>query len=1476
MSDLNSDKDVASSSQTGCEPDPGIVEVERGNESDISPPRGHGFPVVGIGGSAGALEAITRLLQALPNDTNMAFVIVQHLDPHHASQLAEILAKSTAMPVQNVEDGISIRPNEVYVIPPNTTMVLEDGVLRLAPRDPGLHLPIDAFFRSLARVQGSRAIGIVLSGNASDGSEGVRAIKEECGLTFAQDEASAQHVGMPRNAIATGAIDYVLPPEDIAHELASLSRHPFVRPPQQDQAEVEILPDGGAELARIFHILRNRTKIDFTHYKPNTIRRRIGRRMIVKRTKHLGAYAEFLEHHPDEVRELYRDLLICVTNFFRDQEVFTALRQLLKDILQSRNADEPFRVWVPGCATGEEVYSLAICLRDLTDELRLNTTVQLFGTDISDLGLDRARAATYPESIAEHVSPEQLRRFFVRVDGGHQVSKLIRESCVFARQDVTSDPPFGHMDLISCRNVLIYMDSALQRQVLPIFHYSLNPTGLLLLGTAESIGTSSDLFSVVDAKRRIYGRKPAPLRLALNLPVGRVSSDDPTPVRSRVTLGGLDLQRKADLVIQSKYAPASVVIDADLQILYFRGKTGFYLEPMAGEATFHLLRMAREGLVTPLRRAVETAAKQNVSVVERGLTVEYLGEQRDVTIEVTPIPGASPEERYFVVVFQEPGAPARTLPTFAPASGDATEYATSLETQNHELQRQVAELREQLRNANEDHEAHTEELRASNEEVRSANEELQSTNEELGTTKEELQSANEELTTLNEELQTRNTELNVASSDLRNLLAAVYVSFLIVDEDLRLRRFSGAAEKLLDIKAVDIGYPLVQLQCQIDFSALQPQMRTVIDTLKTEQWDIQDKAGRWFSVTARPYRTVENRIAGVVIVFVDIDPLKKTLHAAEEARDNADRLVETIREPLVVLDSDFRIQRATSAFYDTFRVSRAETEGRFLYDLGNGQWNNPRLRELLGEALFRNQPFEDFEIDQQFPYIGRRTMRLNGRRISIDDDQRRMLLLAIEDVTVRREQAEMRYQRLFEAAKDGILIVDAESERVVDVNPFVFELTGYGRELWVGRRLAEVDAFLNKDAAAGIVSEARSSEVVRYDRMYLRDRAGRSRQADMIANRYSIGGQQIVQINIRDVTARNEAFETLRKSEERFRLFVDSVKDYALVQLDIDGNISSWNTGAERMLRYTEREIIGKPFSILFTPEDRAREKPTEELEGARVNGASEDERWHVKKDGSRFFASGILTTVRSEAGELRGFAKIMRDVTDRKKADEQLRTSLLEKEVLLKEVHHRVKNNLQIIASLLNLQGEFVADPQARTMLETMNTRVRSIAAIHELLYRAEDLSHIDFVAYLQTLTRDVLAVYSTRDRVRVEVEAEPALLEITQAVPCGLIVNELLTNALKHAFPGERGGSIRVAFQALDKDYAVEVRDNGIGLPEDANPQNARSLGFQLLSLLVQQLNGRLAIDRSSGSRFTVTFPLKDGKHAGLPLLADSDEEA
>ncbi len=1442
---------------------PGLGELA--TDTDISPPRGNPFPIVGIGASAGGLEAFAEFFSALPLDTGMCFVCVQHLDPAHESLLPELLGSHTRLPVLSVQDGVKVTPNHVYVIPPNTSIELVDGTLRLVAREPGLHLPIDIFFRSLAAVQGSRAIGVVLSGNASDGSVGVRDIKAECGITFAQTESTARFGGMPRNAVATGAVDYVLSPMEIARELAAIAKHPFLIPSEPGDAQSETLPEGDGSLRRLFSLLHNATKVDFTRYKPTTIRRRVGRRMMVQRVDSLSEYAQYVERHPAELRELYRDLLISVTSFFRDPENFDVLIKLLVSTLTGRsNKEESVRVWVPGCATGEEVYSLAICLYEVLKDNQLSVPLQLFGTDISDVALDRARRGLYPVGIEEDLQPERLRRFFSKVDSGYQINKVIRESCVFARHDVTKDPPFSNLDLVSCRNLLIYLDLTAQRHVLPVFHYALKPNGLLMLGSAEGIAAGSDLFLVVDQQHKIYARKATPPRLPLDLAMGTSLFDGP-PSSPPAVSSAVELQRRLDRVIQSKYSPDAVLINAEFQIVQFRGHTSAYLDPSPGQATLNVLRMAREDLVLPLRRVVQAANDTNAPVRESGIELESGGQSTRLALEATPVPGIDAGEKYFLIVFVREGPPiALTVP-------GQNDESLAVDEQIAKLQRELSETREYLRNLTEQYEAHSEELRAANEEARSANEELQSTNEELRTTKEELQSANEELTTVNEELQSRNQELNATNSDLKNLLSAITVPILMVDSDLRVRRFNTAAGSLFELGPVDIGRPVGHLRGRIETPKLELQVRTVIETLHPASEELQDSEGCWYSLTIRPYRTIDDRIAGGVVTLQDIDPLKRGLQAAEEARDYAEGMIETVREPLVVLDSDLRVQRATRAFYDTFLVTREETEGRLLYDLGNGEWNQPRLRELIGAALFRSEPFHDFEIHHDFPHIGRRVMRLNARRIPFPQSQRRMLLLSIEDVTERQEIAELRFLRLFETAKDGIVVIDAETQTIQDVNPFFLQLTGMAREDFVGSPVMDAGMKVGIPQLAEAAEATRQAEIVRYENLELRTSDGRKMAIDVIGNSYRVGSQPVIQFNIRDISARQQVANALRESERRFRLFVESVHDYAMFQMNPAGVILSWNSGAERLLGWKEEEAIGKPGTLVFTPEDVANGEAERELETARANGRAEDERFHICKDGTRFFASGVLTQVCDEGGNLLGFAKVMRDVTGRKEQEEELRRSLAQKDTLVREIHHRVKNNLQVIVSLLGMQSRHTRDKRVLAAFQEAESRLRAIAHIHERLYASEDLAEVEFGEYLTSLAQELIQLHAyAPNQIQLDCDVTDLVLDIERAIPLGLIANELILNALKHGLRSAPGSLVlrlaynppseaRTANDGFNSEWGqLEVVDSGPGMPADLDFTKTTSMGLRLVNMLVRQLRGRLEIAPGPGARIAVSFPL------------------
>ncbi len=896
------------------------------------------FPIVGVGASAGGLEAFTQMLGALPLDTGMAFVLVQHLAPKHPSLLAEILARTTAMPVMEVQNEPRVKPNRVYVIPPDRNMVISRGVLKLLPREEarGRYRPIDFFFRSLAEEQGHRAIGVILSGTATDGTLGLEAIKAEGGITFAQDN-TAQQSSMPQSAVASGCVDFVLPPDEIAREIGRIARHPFVAPDRRKA------PAGEPDLSQILEILRKVKGVDFSLYKTSTLYRRITRRMVLHKMQELQDYARFLRKNAGEVEALYQDTLIRVTRFFRNPETFEALKaKVLPKLLKNRSGQEPLRVWVPGCSTGEEAYSIAIAFAELAAARGSSQLpVQVFATDLNEGCIDKARAGVYSRNIAHDVSPERLRRFFAEVEGSYRISKPIRDMCVFARHNLLTDPPFSQIDLISCRNLLIYLEPALQQKLVERLHYALKPAGFLLLGSSETIGSYRALFEAEDTRHKIYAKKPGTHRMVLGQPAGRYQGRaEPGHGPGRSQPAGADVQTEANRILLARYAPPGVLVNAGLEILQFRGDTGPYLAPAPGKASLNLLRMTREGLLVTLRAAINKAGKDNVPVREEGVRVKADGGTREVNLEVVPVKGSSAGEGGFLVLFEEPAPPPPgSLPRGKKSRGMASQPQAkaaageeAVERENARLARELAATGEYLQSVIEQQEAANEELQSANEEVQSANEELQSINEELETSKEEIQSSNEELATVNDELQNRNLELNQLSNDLINLLGSVEMAIVMLGQDLRVRRFTPMAGEIFNLLPTDVGRPIGDIKLKLSVPDLEPFLAEVIDTASPREREVQDSQGRWYSLRVRPYRTLENKIEGVVILLVDVDKLKQleeVLHQRVEELAAADRskneflalLAHELRNPLAPLLNAAHVLEADGA--DSAAVEQA-------------------------------------------------------------------------------------------------------------------------------------------------------------------------------------------------------------------------------------------------------------------------------------------------------------------------------------------------------------------------------------------------------------------------------------------------------------------------------------------------------------------------------------------------------------------------
>ncbi len=958
--------------------------------ASIAPQRAYTFPVVGIGASAGGLEAFKELIGALRDRAGMAYVLVPHLDPGHESALTEILSSFTKIPIAEVKNGMTVERDHIYVIPPNKTMGLSAGRFTVAERSVTQtpHLPIDHFFNALAGELGDQSIGIILSGTASDGTQGCIAIKVAGGVTFAQDEKSAKYFDMPWNAVQGGSVDFVLPPREIARELARLRRRPQTTRITDEALDAELTVPS-SELDSLFALLYKSSAVDFRHYKQSTLHRRIRRRLTLRQFRKLKDYLRFIRQNPGELDALYRDLLIHVTEFFRDEGAFDSLqKKILPAILESRGPDEgPLRIWIPGCSTGQEVYSLAMVVLEFlwngnskkTSRTHPNFGVQIFATDIGDYALERARSGIYAANEVLGVSKERLKRFFVRHNGGFQIHKSVRELCIFAKQNVIKDPPFSNLDLISCRNLLIYFGRVLQKRVIPTFYYSLKNRGYLMLGPSESLGSFEDLFALVDKKHKIYQKKRHAGRLAPHFVYQDYAI--PRPDRANPSKGlevGFDADREVETVLASRFVPPSIVVNEQMEIVQFRGKVGPYLGPASGHPTLNLSRMAREDLQVDLRDVLSRAKKEKRPVRKAGLRIKFNGGTRDIDLEAIPVRGQSAAERLYVIAFQDSVRPA------PPSSGAGKRdkqpgkerISGELVHANEEIQR----LREQLHTLIEEHETTLEEFKSANAEILSANEELQSTNEELETTKEELQSSNEELSTLNEELQSRNAELTMANNDQLNLMTNVNIPVLMVGNDLRIRRFTHPAEELLNLLPGDVGRRLGELRFNLEPDNLEKPVRTTIENAIYTEQEVRQKNGPWFLLRVRPYKTWDNKVEGAVITFQNIDSLKRSL---DETRSFAEALIENAHESIAVLDEGLRITIANPQFYKSFHLSPEQTKDRPIYDVGNREWDIPEVRELFHKIMTRPPSVDGIDLDHEFKSLGLGQVALGIRRVDL-------------------------------------------------------------------------------------------------------------------------------------------------------------------------------------------------------------------------------------------------------------------------------------------------------------------------------------------------------------------------------------------------------------------------------------------------------------------------------------------------------------
>jgi two-component system CheB/CheR fusion protein len=1432
---------------------------------------GLSFPVVAIGASAGGLAAFSELLKALPPNTGMAFVLIQHLEPKHESALTALLSKATSMPVAEVSEGMAVEPNCVYVIPPNKDMTIRKGVLRLAPRSAasGPQRPIDDFSIALAEEQGDAAIGVVLSGTGSDGTYGLKAIKAAGGVTFAQDPKTAQWSAMPMSAIAAGSVDFVLSPKRIAAELARIGRHPYL-------ADARDMPEG-SDLDKLCLILRSEVGIDFRLYKQATVRRRIARRMALQKIATLKKYAQILKQNAEEAHALADDIFIHVTSFFRDPECFQALRkQVLAKLGLKRPAEDPIRIWVAGCSTGEEVYSIAMLLLEELGERANRIKIQIFGTDVQESAVEHARAAIYSEAAVARLTPVRLKRFFVQSDHGYRVQKSIRDLCVFARHDIAKDPPFSKLDLISCRNVLIYMGPALQKRILSVFQFALKPGGFLFLGNSESVSDYSDAFAVEDQKHRIFLRKltAAAFREFPSTPVPR-GVNVPAP---RTSAAGLvrDFRKEAEGLLLEEYAPPALVVDPDLHIVHFQGDVSPYLAPATGQPSFHLLKMVRPEFVLDLRTAISKARKEGVAVRNEGVQFKHEGKPAAVRLEVQPLSKRNGKNKDLLVVFRsvEPAGSALSKEE-GRKSGRAAGKKRAPEIAA-KLARELASTREHLRALIAEHETAQEEMKAANEEILSSNEELQSANEELETAKEELQSANEELVTLNDELQNRNDELNVLMHDLSNLLVGVNIPVLVLDADLHVRRFTPVAGALLNLIPGDVGRPFSDIASTLDVADWQALFRKVTDRGEVVDREVSDQNGHRYSMRVCPYRVGNHEIEGVLVVMLDVDLIYRARDEAQKSGDYARAIIETIHDALVVLDSEYRVLTVNRSFCDLFRVSLQDVERQSFFGTSAGQWSGPRLRDLLGDVLAKSTEVKDLEHDHDFPEIGRRTLLLRARRIRTSG----MILIAIEDVT-ERKQAQKELQRseaaisaLLDSTPQSVLGVNVNG-KIVLVNGNTERMFGYRREELLGQPLDILIPEKFREHHAEL-HQTYFANVYRRPMGIGLDLEGRRKDGtyfpvEIALSVIDTAAGKIAVAFVNDITNRKRVEDALRQREHEINTVLDDNPD-VILRLNREFRYTYVNAKTAKVAGIPREAFVGKTPGEVGLPQDLIDQWRRYTVRTFETGQPSILRFSYPSPGGATEWEEQFIPEFAPD-GSVESVLCIGRDVTERNRlqkitetANEHIRALAASLLTAQEEERRRVSGLLhdkicQQLAALAIDMGGLAAESPAKVVQERLKTlQARVVTASEATRHIAYELhpSVLDDLG-LEASLKDLCNQFSAQHPdIALEFTGAAATASIPREVASCLyrVARECLQNIAQHA--NAKHASIALASQSGV--LGLTITDDGVGFdPETVKGHGG--LGLIFMEERARLVRGKLSITarQPHGTRIALDVPVQ-----------------
>jgi PAS domain S-box-containing protein len=1464
------------------------------------------FLIVGIGASAGGIRALKRFFDRVEPESGMAYVVILHLSPDHESRLAEVLQTSTPVPVRQVTDRTKLLPNHVYVISPNRSLALADGHL-VVSEFTGIderRAPVDVFFRTLAATHGPRAVSVVLSGTGADGSMGMKRVKEAGGLCVVQEPDDADYSDMPRHAIATGLADYVL---DVDAIPARLSLYRAGRREARVLGPVE--PDGRLEssLREIFTHLRFRTGHDFSNYKPGTVLRRIERRMSVIAVPTIAEYVQALRARQEEAGALLKDLLISVTVFFRDPTGFAFLdREVLPVLLRDRDPRRPIRIWVPGCATGEEAYSLAMLFAEHVDAARSLPPVQIFATDLDEAALAVGRAGVYTLNDAADVSPERLRRFFVEERNAFRVRQEIREQILFAPHDLLRDPPFSHLDLVSCRNVLIYLNRLAQRRVLTVMHFALEPGAYLFLGASESVEGSADLFTTVDKDGGVFQARATTARISLPaMNLAGTASRVPLSIadhggadrhgRSRGPLGELHHR------LVEQYAPPSLLLNDDHDIVHLSERVGRYLRFTGGEPSHQFLDAVWPELRIELRSALYQAARTGLPVHTPWIAMVSVDSSAQVKATVRPMARHGDERGLYLVLFTE-----------APLDGSEPVPAPqSAEPVVLRFEEELTRVKGQLRGTVEQYEAQTGELKASNEELQAMNEELRSSAEELETSKEELQSVNEELITVNQELKVKVEEQAQAANDIQNLITAGEMGTIFLDRQLRIKLFTPRARDLFNVIASDLGRPLTDINSAVSNADLAADVQSVLDTLLPLEREVQTHQGRWFNLRILPYRTAKDRIDGVVLSFADVTRRRsaesdQSRLAADQRRQGA--ILDRLPVGVVVVDDARRLLFVNREARRLLTTLQGTGEALTLSGLDWAPEDArspgeravfPTDRALAGEAV----PAETIRIGRgdSTTFVSISAVRLSGS----DDDRDVVVVTTLQDVTLQRRvaqqaQASDERLRLLADVVPDLLWSSDEAGRVDWYNQRWLDYTGQSAAR------AQEDGWLaaihpdDRQVTRNTFDDARSfGRDLRMEHR-LRGRDGVYRWFLLRVRPLRESAGTIVRwfAAATDIDDMRRAEDQIRSSESQLRLIVESLTDHAIASMDRDGRILSWNPGAVGAFGYSAEEAVGQRAETLFVRAAPASTTFADERRIAETTGSAADEGWHLRKDGSRFFASGTLHALRDAAGGVAGYVKIARDLTARQEVEDRLRQAHDELEVRIADRTRELamtnealeleaaerRSGRARVTSLLRRLVTVQEDERRRVArdlhdhlgqlmtalrLQLDSMRSRTAEQIGEALDRAEHLASridadVDFLAWeLRSGVEDsdlcpALASFVQEWSRHVGVPAAfhhagVAGVPLSRDVALNLyrIAQEALNNVLKHA----AATHVDVLLELRDGVLTLIVEDDGRGFDAENPPQrDGRGIGLVSMRERAALLGGALEVETAVDDGTTV----------------------